>query len=175
MNEAAEYRANAEICRRMADKAQNEQDKRAWLEMAQSWSFLTTLEDVVPFDERKDPRALDTNWLSAIVQGKKNRYSRILIGIFGVVRTRLEAALSSILRGSKSLQERSTSWLRGSFEQRSNLRRRRKGLALRRLQISTTGSPRSPISAGWRQWRRPIGRCAPSVVRKNLVQNGLPS
>jgi hypothetical protein len=45
MSEADEYRANAENCRRMADRASNEHDKRAWLEMAQSWSFLTKLED----------------------------------------------------------------------------------------------------------------------------------
>lgn len=45
MTTAQEYRANAETCRRMADVAPNERDKRAWLEMAQTWSFLIKLED----------------------------------------------------------------------------------------------------------------------------------
>jgi hypothetical protein len=48
VNKPAEYRANAETCRRMAVKAQNDGGKPAWLDMAQSWSFLTKLEDVVP-------------------------------------------------------------------------------------------------------------------------------
>ncbi len=120
MNEAAEYRANAELCRRMADDAQNEQDKRAWLEMARSWSFLTKLEDVVPSDGLDAPRARDTSPLGAIVRGSRNKYSLAVTDIFGVVSTVLEAALSSISRASKSLRELPRLWHRGSSEQRSS-------------------------------------------------------
>jgi hypothetical protein len=34
------YRANLEVCRRMARGAPNEQQKRAWLDMAESWRLL---------------------------------------------------------------------------------------------------------------------------------------
>jgi hypothetical protein len=40
MSEATEYRANLTVCRQMADKAPNEQDKRAWLDLAESWRLL---------------------------------------------------------------------------------------------------------------------------------------
>jgi hypothetical protein len=95
VNKAAEYRANAEICRRMADKAESESDKRAWLEMAQSWSFLIKLEDVVP------PEASN-----AANQGKDQRgtlagkgYSEASLALVSIVnrlKTMLDSAYSSI-------------------------------------------------------------------------------
>ncbi len=93
VNKAAEYRANAEICRRMADKSESESDKRAWLEMAQSWSFLIKLEDVVPpktsADQGMDPLG--------IFAGK--RYSAPLVALVSIInrlKTTLDSAYSSI-------------------------------------------------------------------------------
>jgi hypothetical protein len=40
MPEADQYRANLTACRRMADKSQDEREKRAWLDMAESWRLL---------------------------------------------------------------------------------------------------------------------------------------
>jgi hypothetical protein len=40
MSEADDYRANLAVCWRMADKAPNEREKRAWLDMAESWRLL---------------------------------------------------------------------------------------------------------------------------------------
>jgi hypothetical protein len=40
MSEADDYRANLAVCWRMADKAPNEREKRAWLDMAESWKLL---------------------------------------------------------------------------------------------------------------------------------------
>ena len=39
MSEAEDYRANLEVCRRMAEKAPNELEKRAWLDMANLGRF----------------------------------------------------------------------------------------------------------------------------------------
>jgi hypothetical protein len=36
----ADHRANLEVCRRMAAKASDELEKRAWLDMAESWRLL---------------------------------------------------------------------------------------------------------------------------------------
>ena len=51
MFENDEYRANLAVCRRMADKAQNEREKRAWLEMAESWRLLIICDDVIDASE----------------------------------------------------------------------------------------------------------------------------
>jgi len=40
MSEVDEYRANLAVCWWMANKATNEQEKRAWLDMAESWKLL---------------------------------------------------------------------------------------------------------------------------------------
>ena len=40
MSKADDYRANLAVCWRMADKAPNEREKRAWLDMAESWRLL---------------------------------------------------------------------------------------------------------------------------------------
>ena len=101
MNNAAEYRTNAEICRRMADKAKTEEDKRAWLDMAQSWSFLTKLEDVVPV-ERIDAPERRTNQFNIIA---RNRYSDALLAVVRIVdqlRPKLNSAYSSVSRLLKS-------------------------------------------------------------------------
>jgi len=45
MSEADQYRANMTVCRQMADKAPNEQDKRAWLDLAESWRLLVIARD----------------------------------------------------------------------------------------------------------------------------------
>ena len=37
MNRSDEYRRNADECQRMADNTSNENDKRAWLRLAESW------------------------------------------------------------------------------------------------------------------------------------------
>lgn len=97
MNQAAEYRTNAEICRRMADKAQTEADKRAWLEMAQSWSFLTKLEDFVPLETIEAPERR-TNQFNIIA---RNGYSDALLAVVRIVdrlRPKLNSAYSSVLR-----------------------------------------------------------------------------
>ena len=96
MNEAAKYRANAELCRRMADKAQNEQDRRAWLEMAQSWSFLTKLEHVVPSEEFDALGTNDPDQFGRIVYGIRKRCSAISLTLIDSLRTMLDATLASI-------------------------------------------------------------------------------
>lgn len=101
MNQAAEYRTNAEICRRMADKAKTEEDKRAWLEMAQSWSFLTKLEDVVPLESFDAPEH-PTNAFKII---SRNRYSDALLALVRIVdglRPKLNSTYSSVSRLLKS-------------------------------------------------------------------------
>ena len=40
MAETDDYRGNLAACWRMAEKASNEVEKRAWLEMAESWKLL---------------------------------------------------------------------------------------------------------------------------------------
>lgn len=94
-NKAAEYRANAEICRRMADKAQSEGEKSAWLDMAQSWSFLTKLEDVVPpeaFDAAKQRNDQRGN-----LAGKRySEASLALVNIVNRLKTMLDSAYASI-------------------------------------------------------------------------------
>jgi hypothetical protein len=40
MFDVNEYGARAERCRRMAEQARDETDKRAWLELAEEWSRL---------------------------------------------------------------------------------------------------------------------------------------
>jgi hypothetical protein len=122
VSKAAEYRTNAEICRRMADKAQNEEDRRAWLEMAQSWSFLTKLDDVVP-PERSGAAEYETSPLSdageewpasvpravlEIVRRPKSsidsastvvsRMPRVFVRVGSGLRTRLSSAYTSISR-----------------------------------------------------------------------------
>lgn len=37
MTRCDEYRRNAEECQRMADNTSNENDRRAWLRLAESW------------------------------------------------------------------------------------------------------------------------------------------
>jgi hypothetical protein len=101
VNQAAEYRTNAEICRRMADKAKTEEDKRAWLDMAQSWSFLTKLEDVVPV-ERADASERRTNQFN-------NKYSEPLLTVVRIVdrlRPKLNSAYSSVSRLLRSTRQR---------------------------------------------------------------------
>ena len=93
VNKAAEYRANAEICRRMADKAESESDKRAWLEMAQSWSFLIKLEDVVP------PKTSANQGMDQLGIFAGKRYSGALPALISIVnrlKTTLNSAYSSI-------------------------------------------------------------------------------
>jgi hypothetical protein len=105
VNQAAEYRTNAEICRRMADKAKTEEDKRAWLDMAQSWSFLTKLEDVVPV-ERADASERRTNQFNIIT---RNRYSEPLLTVVRIVdrlRPKLNSAYSSVSRLLRSTRQR---------------------------------------------------------------------
>lgn len=105
MNQAAEYRTNAEICRRMADKAKTEEDKRAWLDMAQSWSFLTKLEDVVPV-ERADASERRTNQFNIIT---RNRYSEPLLTAVRIVdrlRPKLNSVYSSVSRLLRSTRQR---------------------------------------------------------------------
>jgi hypothetical protein len=101
MNSAAEYRANAEICRRMADKTPNERDKSAWLEMARSWSFLTKLEDVVPSDELNAAAAREhgADQFSPIVRDIRKKWPRMALALGKVVSglgAKLDAAFSSI-------------------------------------------------------------------------------
>lgn len=105
VSKAAEYRTNAEICRRMADKAQNEEDRRAWLEMAQSWSFLTKLDDVVP-PEKSGAAEYETSPFS---RASKERYAtvsstvisrmpRAFVRVGNDLRTRLSSAYTAISR-----------------------------------------------------------------------------
>ena len=103
MNQAAEYRTNAEICRRMADKAKTEEDKRAWLDMAQSWSFLTKLEDVVPVEKVDAPER--TSQFNII---PRNRYSEPLLAVVRIVdrlRPKLNSAYSSVSRLLRSSRQ----------------------------------------------------------------------
>jgi hypothetical protein len=104
VNQAAEYRTNAEICRRMADKAKTEEDKRAWLDMAQSWSFLTKLEDVVPVESFDAPEHL-TNPFKIT---SRNKYSEALLAVVRIVdrlRPKLNSAYSSVLRLLRSSRQ----------------------------------------------------------------------
>jgi hypothetical protein len=95
MNDAAKYRANAELCRRMADEAQCEPDRRAWLEMAQSWSFLTKLEDVVPFEGFAVSRAgHDKSQLNQLIRD----ITLAAAGAVNSLRTMLDATLASVSR-----------------------------------------------------------------------------
>jgi hypothetical protein len=97
LSKAAEYRTNAEICRRMADKAQNEEDRRAWLEMAQSWSFLTKLDDVVP-QERSSAVESETSPFSGVVKEWYASVSRAFLEIVRHPKTSLDTASSAISR-----------------------------------------------------------------------------
>ena len=102
MSKATEYRANAEICRRMADKAQNEEDRRAWLEMAQSWSFLTKLDDVVP-QERSSAIEHETSPFSGVAGQWYASVSRAFLEIVRHPKMSLDTAsraISRVLRGS---------------------------------------------------------------------------
>jgi len=54
MSEIDEYRANLAVCWRMANKAPNEQEKRAWLDMAESWRLLIITDDQRSADEQFD-------------------------------------------------------------------------------------------------------------------------
>jgi hypothetical protein len=106
MNEAAKYRANAELCRRMADKAENEQDKRAWLEMAKSWSFLTKLEDVVPL-EKRDAVELSTGPFNTTTRKRYSDASLALVKTVNRLKVRvgkpLKARLNSVYSSVSSL------------------------------------------------------------------------
>lgn len=62
----------------MADKASNEPERRAWLEMAESWSFLTKLEDApsegfgpAPRDDAEDRSDIDHQLGPIILEIKK--------------------------------------------------------------------------------------------------------
>ena len=55
MNESDEYRRNADYCRYMADSPRKEDEKRAWLGLAQSW--LKMMRNTRPFDARHAARA----------------------------------------------------------------------------------------------------------------------
>ena len=55
MSEAEDYRANLEVCRRMAEKAPNELEKRAWLDMAKSWKILFITRQQSSTDQDFDP------------------------------------------------------------------------------------------------------------------------
>ena len=96
MNEAAKYRANAELCRRMADKAETEQDRRAWLEMAQSWSFLTKLEDVVPL-EKRDPDELGISQFNSPTRKSYSDASLALVGTVNRLKVRIGNPLKAKL------------------------------------------------------------------------------
>jgi hypothetical protein len=54
MSEADDYRASLEVCWRMAAKATNERERRAWLDMAESWKLLVITADYA------DPPAAQT-------------------------------------------------------------------------------------------------------------------
>ena len=54
MSEIDEYRANLAVCWRMANKAPNEQEKRAWLDMAESWRLL-----IITGDQRSTGEQFD--------------------------------------------------------------------------------------------------------------------
>ena len=54
MSEAEDYRANLEVCRRMAEKAPND-EKRAWLDMAESWKILFITHQQSSTDQDFDP------------------------------------------------------------------------------------------------------------------------
>jgi hypothetical protein len=101
VNQAAEYRTNAEICRRMADRAQTEEDRRAWLDMAQSWSFLTKLEDVVPTEEIETAER-DNSQFNVIARGTYSDASLALARMVNRLRAKLNSTYSSVLRLLKS-------------------------------------------------------------------------
>jgi hypothetical protein len=102
LSKATEYRANAEICRRMADKAQNEEDRRAWLEMAQSWSFLTKLDDVVP-PERSSTVEPRTKQFSVAANEWYANAWRAFLEIVRHPKTSLDSASSAISRMPRTL------------------------------------------------------------------------
>jgi hypothetical protein len=102
VSKAAEYRTNAEICRRMADKAQNDEDRRAWLEMAQSWSFLTKLDDVVP-PERSSVVKYETNPFSGATKQRLARVSRAVLETVRHPKTSLAIASSAISHMPRAL------------------------------------------------------------------------
>jgi hypothetical protein len=50
-----DYRANLEVCRRMAERAPNGVEKRAWLDMAESWRVLLIAHQQSSTDQNLDP------------------------------------------------------------------------------------------------------------------------
>ena len=68
MSEVDEYRANLAVCWRMANKAPNEQEKRAWLDMAESWRLLIITDQQWSTGEQFDsaPRGYGTGALKPI-------------------------------------------------------------------------------------------------------------
>ena len=85
----------------MADKAQTAEDKRAWLDMARSWSFLTKLEDVVPTEEI-DTAERSYNQFNVIARGRYSDASLALARMVNRLRAKLNSTYYSVLRLLKS-------------------------------------------------------------------------
>jgi len=53
LSEVDDYRANLAMCRRMSDKS-FDAEKRAWVDMAQSWRLLILCSEELSFEENID-------------------------------------------------------------------------------------------------------------------------
>jgi hypothetical protein len=57
MSDADNYRANVAACRRRADESSEASEKRAWLDMAESWRLLLICSEVLPVRENTEAAA----------------------------------------------------------------------------------------------------------------------
>ena len=77
LSEVDDYRANLAICRRMSGKS-FDAEKRAWLDMAESWRLLI-LSEGLPYEENIDARVSPKPTVAGIWQWLHKHFPRVEI------------------------------------------------------------------------------------------------
>ena len=78
LSEVDDYRANLAICRRMSDKS-FDAEKRAWLDMAESWRLLILGSEGLPFEENIGARVSLKPIVAGIWQWMHKHFPRLEI------------------------------------------------------------------------------------------------